>query len=616
VSAPLPFVPPWQSDYQNGLFQEVSERAARRSKEALPQLLAELDNQTFREELRECCPSVSNLPASELVERLVAEMSTVEVVSGFVANEDDPTTKRTMVWSGAGMSLSDALGNKFFLNYWHRRLDHASDFLTLERKYVRASADEEGRLQATFWPEDYEGCEGPTVSEMHMETGSCLANPESGAILGVNRTERGFLLQFWHSNWTHAHILTDEMSEAIAGMLNSNISSSTTSLEAIPCPHPDEPFLEMHVREADCTTVDIGISYALANRVAEFLDWAETENFHVKPFKQGGGAASHEEAAERSFYGLVNIHLVDSGSPLFGEVTAVFSSQFMRQTALIAPVDTGFSSSKCAWNSKDPAMTFPRNCSANKGFYGLGTMEHFNHVLLASHYFWRPLDTASPLARIFARLEGRWGERPISLYDLMSYFEVLPAGNSVFPGGVRFLIAQFRSLFGTKTGVKVQSLAKRHGWILVWALGMADNEDLWWGNMRLDGVCMSETLPANSRMIDPTVALTSTARAGLPLGKHVLTSFQQRWLEVQAARKRQPRRMVLLHNETSFVEWRKLQATLPDGLHVSPLRPGSGCVSSGADTEEAAECVGVTKLGQCVCYESTTGANMLYDVSS
>ena len=45
------------------------------------------------------------------------------------------------------------------------------------------------------------------------------------------------------------------------------------------------------------------------------------------------------------------------------------------------------------------------------------------------------------------------------------------AGNPAFPDAVQFVIAQFRELFGTALGNKVQAWCNKWGWSLVWALG-------------------------------------------------------------------------------------------------------------------------------------------------
>mmetsp|Transcript_9318 Transcript_9318/g.16820 ORF Transcript_9318/g.16820 Transcript_9318/m.16820 type:complete len:636 (+) Transcript_9318:41-1948(+) len=591
--------PAEQTEYQLELFQEVNERAANKSQEALPELLAELDEPAFRKELHDCCPSVAGLTAEELHQRLANHVKMSEVVSGFYADNEE-TSKRVLL-SGGGMSIDEGLNSTFFQNYWHRTLLRPGllDVMEIRFGHVNMTLDEDGSVEVRMWSEfGDDECHDKYDHRVLAIPARCGFNRENETILGAFRSGNGGLdIRLWRDGWTRQAVLSTEMRSTVIASFN---MVNWSKFEEVPCRDAGDAFLSIHIpADLKCNSIDMGTSNYLKPIISSFVDLAERGQYHLKEFKNGSEAADLDEASERGLYAMMNLHQVDTGSPLFGDVSAVFSSSFMRKTALISAVDTGFANSKCGnpWAS-DPNMELDRNCSNHEPFYGLGTMEHFNHLFLANHRFWKPLPTTSPLARIFKRMEGRWGDKHINTFDLVSYFEVVPAGTATFPGAVRFLIAGFRSLFGTRNGAKVRQWAARNGWILLWGLGLNVNEEVWWGSIADTQHYWPVDAPMNHRIVDPFVALTSSAKRGLPLNTQCLEDFETHWNEVQRKRIQQ-HNATKLHNISALFEWRRLQASTPSGLHVQPAVTG-GCPEPGP---EVPECVGINALGECICYE-------------
>ena len=221
-------------------------------------------------------------------------------------------------------------------------------------------------------------------------------------------------------------------------------------------------------------------------------------------------------------------------------------------------------------------------------FDDLGTMEHFDHLFLTSEGYWSGAD---PLVRRFARLEGSWGSTPVVARDLYTYFEAAQMGNIRFPGDVRFVIGTFPRLFGSLEGLQLQALAARHGWVLVWALGL-NIGDVGVNFVNVEQILGNRTFALNERLIDPVVARQSTAGFGLPVGADVVAAIERRWREAATLRWRG-------RASPAAVErlWRNFAGELPADLHVSPLRAGACTAGEGAP-----ECVGVTGTGRCVCY--------------
>ena len=65
-------------------------------------------------------------------------------------------------------------------------------------------------------------------------------------------------------------------------------------------------------------------------------DRAETFQYELKPFRVPGAPATLIEAGERPVYSMVNLNMIDAGSPHYGDVSAVFSNKHILNSTLLS----------------------------------------------------------------------------------------------------------------------------------------------------------------------------------------------------------------------------------------------------------------------------------------
>lgn len=114
---------PEQTYYQKILVKQIMADAAIKSKAAEPALLAHFEQPLFRRGLDACCPSISKLPASELLRRLKEEVAVSEIVSGF----DAASPSHSDSWWG--MSIEEGRNGSYFENQWETRVNHNGSFM-------------------------------------------------------------------------------------------------------------------------------------------------------------------------------------------------------------------------------------------------------------------------------------------------------------------------------------------------------------------------------------------------------------------------------------------------------------------------------------------------------
>lgn len=569
--------PPAQTEWQKQLFQKVSQTAARLSDAAVPALLLKLDEPSFRQQLTECCPSMSQLSAKQLLTILQEETAVAEVASGFPAAtsadmQDDLLT---------GMTIADGLAGSFFQNQWQGQLLHNSSFRKPMYEHVRSTVNTTAKTASLdIWAHSDGGCTSNATWSISAPLDVCTV---SGVVLTQFTFNGTTLVQ---RAWRTQQFGPSSSPSARQRGWQRPTHWQSPPTETQPCPTTEPLFERSYVADGVCHA---RLSEWENNTIYfwQFEDTAEMALYGLKPFKKFGEPETLAETAERGVYSLVNLFLIDQGSPLFGDVSAVFSMAAVKSRALISAVDTGFFESQC--NSSTPFGWFnlSANCSVYKPFEMLGTMEHFNHLLLTNDRFW----TGNALARRFARLEGVWGTNPVTGSDAIGYFESVPAGTYLYPTDVRFLIGNFGSLFGSALGEQLQDWAIQRGWVLIWTLGFNFGEDtLSW--MNFDDVDTVRRT-ANSRFVDPVVAVKSTAEASLPLQQTNFSSFRQVWAEMASKRHNGE-----VSNATALLIWRQLVSKMPAGLQVSPVR-ASSCTELLA---AGRECVGVSGDSRCVCY--------------
>lgn len=577
---------PRQTEWQRALVGRVRERARRLSDEATPALLRRLDSTALRADLAECCPSTLGLTAQQLLERLQAEVAVVEVASGF------PATRQPLWWPDApGMSVEDGLNGSFFQNVWQRVLLEATDpgavFHKATYDHIAVSCDDaRGTVDFQYWAKP--GGHGRLISNATYPLHKCIHDRKNEVLYRYTCNATSAVMDVWldsHDAWV-VHKLRKTAMWRSRGSFEDLTSSQATE---VTCP-TKEPviFSQAYSADGECH------EYVNQNFSEAWLteDDAEQHSYGLKPFASSGNPSSLLEASERGPYALVNYFLLDEGSPLYGDVSAVFSLRAMREVALLSAVDTGYYQSMCAdstsnWDWGDS------NCSAYAPLVQLGTMDHLNHLFLINEGFWFD---ESVLAVRFARMEGQWGTGKIPARHLLKYWEALPAASLQYPEDVRFLLASFPSLFGTSVGTQLQQWAKQRGWLLVWSLGF---------NLQDVGVVMDFSVlggdfnfSANQRLVDPLVALETTATANLSLTSAATRTFQDYWGQAAAMGNYSPDGRTRGSNATWASLWSRLAGSLPSSLRLRPLR-GGDCPRPPSDPE----CIGVSHDSQCVCYE-------------
>ena len=152
-------------------------------------------------------------------------------------------------------------------------------------------------------------------------------------------------------------------------------------------------------------------------------DVAEKGVFGFSPFSGSRSGqpfpATYLEAADRPVYIAWNILQADMGNPNFGSVCAVFETGYSRNMTVVAAIDTGIYEMACntSYGSDGPGASPPHhhwagNCSEHAR--AVGTLEHFDHLLLFNHYYW---NASSLLGATMARLFGDTDEIRLAAAD-------------------------------------------------------------------------------------------------------------------------------------------------------------------------------------------------------
>lgn len=338
---------------------------------------------------------------------------------------------------------------------------------------------------------------------------------------------------------------------------------------------------------------------------------AEDGLFHYAPFKKQG-CPTWAEAQDRFIYGAWNVYRVDAGNPNFGTVSAIFRNSVVLNRTMIAPVDTGIYEMGCNSSVFPPGIhksgmhIWPVVCNGPE-LYNWGWNESkplasgsdFDHIMLPQAGFWN--STAGPaagtqnrlhtnLARLFTRLMD---ERPyksainISFDETRSmYYEANIAAAALFKeGAVKAMVADFMRLFGTSFATRLVDWCIKYKVALFWSQGAVEpfsREEFY-------------SIPANTRLVDPTVA----TGIGLNLSTSVLNSTLKLFSaqskiatsSIPEPTKQNP--FPSMPKAIGMSMWDLLWTSCPTEARSEPLKAKS---CSAID-----ECVGVSDTGECFC---------------
>lgn len=338
------------------------------------------------------------------------------------------------------------------------------------------------------------------------------------------------------------------------------------------------------------------------NKTANLMYNVPEENiFGLPPFADRS-RPTWEEAADRLIYVSHNLRQLDTGgAPIFGDVVVVFRNSYVQDMVLIAAVDTGIFEMTCNRSGLPNSSHFPplrpsTSCAQWEPPV-LGTLEHFDHSILANLGFWSSGFNTSieeTAVGLFSRgpLAGKYLDLPkIGFRDLLTFYEADILGNPRLPEGVSFLVGDFRRLFGTDAGRDLQRLADKFSFPLIWALsanvprkphlarfGQSEEEE----ELPFPPVPPFE---GNQRVLDPEAlgsrALNATA------GPQAQAAFERLWTEIMHRR-----RLPLPIMPWAWEQWWSTLAA--SQVRLAPLTAEAGCAQD--------HCIGtVATSGACVC---------------
>lgn len=318
-----------------------------------------------------------------------------------------------------------------------------------------------------------------------------------------------------------------------------------------------------------------------------------------------------EQASDRLIYVAHNLYQADTGSnPNFGDVTIIFSNEYVKEMVLIAPMDTGRWSMSCDHNydPMETALSFPPpgphhfghrvNCSAWQPVV-VGTLEHHDHIILAN---WGLSANNSIANQTVVDQSRGFFERSAfaGAYDglpnltVNEYWEANIVGNPRLSQSVQFIIGGFASLFGTSTGRKLQTVANHFSWPLVWALGDGLPSDdrphglFPYGPSGGHHPSFGTPSPGNQRVLDPANAALYT---NATTSKSVADCFEAIWSLAEEARAKG-----IITQKQIFQWWEQLKMVQ---TRVAPLTSQS-CSTPG-------RCIGTNvQTNECICKKAAT----------
>ena len=312
---------------------------------------------------------------------------------------------------------------------------------------------------------------------------------------------------------------------------------------------------------------------------------------------------TYEAASSRLLYIALNTLRIDLGNPYFGNVSAIFSPSFWRDSVVAAPLDTGLwtmccNTSYAAHGGKHhvPCQLLRINCSLGVPYPGVGG--HLDHVILHHALYWlRPpgpsqADGYDTLIRYFARSYGD-ATPNITTFDTNVYVEPNILANALYSqDALKLLVGSFAALFGTPRGKLLQDWARKQGVALAWAVGAA----LISASPPAHGG--ASTFAGTLRILD----VPSTASKGLlNVGASAAdaAAFELLWKEMAEARQAAPGGHV--PQSVIWELWWRTRATLSPRLQLDVPRAGEcndeweQCLGSTGDQSDSSDCACYSK---------------------
>ena len=294
-------------------------------------------------------------------------------------------------------------------------------------------------------------------------------------------------------------------------------------------------------------------------------------------------------ASSRLLYGALNMLELDTGNPLYGNITAVFSPAFWPSVA-VAPMDSGTWTLQCnktyrhTPGAHPPVKLLHLGCASSSVTPGVAG--HMDHALLNNERLWNGMFEDSPLAQYFRRWFGdSQAVRSVNLLQMITYLESNVLANAHYADrSVKMLVAKFSALFGSARGALLQQWAAASGVVLAWAYGDGRVGKPVWDELSAYGPYRAVDALVLKNLTDSGIRLSVNASAGsIPLFRTTL------WQVTAAAR--QPGG---LPRKAAAALWEDLLLALPAELQLTV--PSAGACS------DWTLCLGKSAAGTCACY--------------
>lgn len=353
--------------------------------------------------------------------------------------------------------------------------------------------------------------------------------------------------------------------------------------------------------------------------------------FGLPPFGGDEKPRTYEDATSRLTYGALNLMRRGVGQTFYGDVAAVFHSRY-RSLAAVAPMDSGMWTMTCNESYRDeldavrpPRTSLRINCSHPPTPGVPGAMDH---VILNYHRMrnvsasdsldpdvqWRLAASGDAHSRdMIVRLLATWGlpeERDAALRDLGSsdafdYAEANIFGNVHFADrGVKMLVANLNTLFGTERGQRLREWARDAGLVLTWAASHLNDEETSAGAR---GVRRSYPMSFRGvrRVIDPFACEAGLLNLTCDRSAHRL--FDKLWQTMPEAPVGP-----MVPTSPLYADWRDSFLRLSTFDHLVHLMPPDYTVylplsnATSRECENSDRCLGVTSSGLCACFAVAT----------
>ena len=208
--------------------------------------------------------------------------------------------------------------------------------------------------------------------------------------------------------------------------------------------------------------------------------------FGLPPFGGDEKPRDYTEATSRLTYGALNLMRRSVGQVFYGDVAAVFHPRYWAQTA-VSPIDSGLWTMSCneSYKSEEDAVAAPFelevDCDRDPTPGVPGAMDHV--LLNYDRMRGREMLTRLLIKWTNPNINATWRRDAIQALGSAKQFDYAEAnvlGNVHFADhGVKLLVANLNTLFGTDRGSRLRAWARKMGLVLTWAMSYEKDEEVY-----------------------------------------------------------------------------------------------------------------------------------------